>query len=98
MAVIWSPEAFAEASEYWRCIGEDDEAAADRWLATLMEKANLAAQFPRMGHSVPERRGHRQLIVHSHRLIYRIVNDGKDIEIVQVIHGARLLSDEDLEE
>jgi toxin ParE1/3/4 len=52
------------------------------------------ADFPNMGRSVPEwdQDDLRERIVYSYRLIYRL--KGETVEVLAVIHGARLLPDE----
>ena len=54
MKVIWSPTAFRDAREYWAYIRSDNAPAADNWLATVMGKVDLAAQFPRLGQVAPD--------------------------------------------
>ncbi len=36
----------------------------------------------------------RQRIIYSYRLIFRVLHDARRIEVLAVIHGARLLPDE----
>jgi plasmid stabilization system protein ParE len=96
MSIVWSPEARMDASDYWVHIAMRSIDAADRWIADLDAAAADAERFPFIGKEIPERRGYRQVVVHSHRLIYRKVDDG--IEVMRVWHGSRLLQVSDLGE
>jgi toxin ParE1/3/4 len=96
MSVIWSPQARKDADDYWAFIALDNPAAAEKWLVSVMKVVELIGRFPEMGSELSERRGYRHFVVHSHRVIYRIV--GENIEIARVWHGARLLHKSDLSE
>jgi plasmid stabilization system protein ParE len=96
MSIIWSQEAQMDAKDYWMYIAMRDIGAADRWIADLDAAAANAERFPHIGTEIPERRGYRQVIVHSHKLIYRIFDEG--IEVMRVWHSAKLLHASDLGE
>lgn len=55
-----------------------------------------AAPFPRAARRVPELDDDdiRERMVYSYRLIYRIREKGQGIDVLAVIHGARLLPNE----
>ena len=96
MKAIWSPQARMDAIEYAKHIAKDKPHAAADWLDSVNEKADLAARFPQSGRVVPEfgREELRQLIVASHRLIYRVKANG--VEIVRVFHTAKMLDEGDV--
>ena len=98
MSAKWTETARAQLAEYAEFIERASMAAADRWVAKMLAAAELAARFPLMGHAVPDfdDENVQQVIVYSHRLIYRIA--GKDIEILRVWHGSRLLRAEDIDD
>lgn len=96
MILNWSKRALEDADEYWTYISNDSLVAAGRWLDAVFSKVKLIANFPEMGKELQLMKGYRQIVVHSHLIVYRITEDS--IEILRVLHGARLLSAKDLEE
>jgi len=91
--LIWSPQARDDLYEIHQHIARDSLHYADRYLDRIVDAVERVEQFPRTGRIVPERRRDdiREIVVRSHRVIYRISAD--EIEIVTVLHGARRLSD-----
>jgi toxin ParE1/3/4 len=98
MSVIWGNTAREQLEEYADYIARDNPMAAARWVAKVLAAADLAERFPHMGRAIPEFGDEeaRQVVVHSHKLIYRILDEG--IEVVKVWHSARLLHKPDLAE
>ena len=92
--VVWLPAALDDLD------GIADYIAADspRYAAAVVERFKAAsrdlARFPRIGPRVREwdDDSYRQRIIYSYRLIYRLRDDR--VEILAVIHGARLLPDD----
>jgi len=69
-----------------------------RYAAVLVRDARDAARslrhFPRRGRIVPEENNPalRELIVaNSYRMLYRVLEDEREVWIVAFVHGARLL-------
>ena len=75
-------------------IARDSAAYASAIVRQLIQSAARLAEFPTRGRVVPEWGDEtvREVFVHRFRSIYRM-HDGR-IEIIAVIHGARLLPDE----
>ena len=70
-------------------IQQDDAAAAEKLGRALLNHLALLSSFPRIGESVRDRSGVRKLL-HSPVLIYyRIHEDRKDVEVIQLSHGSR---------
>lgn len=54
MALVWTQRARDDLLEIFRFIARDDREAAERWVAKLVERAELAATMPFGGRVVPE--------------------------------------------
>jgi plasmid stabilization system protein ParE len=90
--LTWSPRARRNLRDILDFIAKDSpgnaRAVARRFFARV---ASLPDQ-PRQGRRVPEHEGPvevREVFVHRWRLIYRVTKH--DVEIVAIIHSARLL-------
>ena len=92
--VVWLSAALDDLD----AIAEYISADSPRYAAAVVERFKSASRdllrFPRMGPVVPEwnDESYRQRIIYSYRLIYRIRQDR--VEILAVIHGARLLPED----
>jgi plasmid stabilization system protein ParE len=89
--VSWSPLARRDLIELGRYIGQDDRAAARRWIERLRERARAAAAVPLAGRKTPEldREDIREVLVRTYRIIYRVRQGG--IQVLTVLEGRRLL-------
>jgi len=77
--------------ETWVYIAQDSLAAADRVIDEFGEKFTLLAQNPKLGRARPDIAAElRYFPVDSYLILYLQIADG--VEIVRVVHGARLLS------
>ena len=97
MKVIWSPLAIDRAVEQAQVIAQDKPGAAAKWLDGLFAATDSLADFPRLGRMVPElkKEDYRELGYGSYRIIYRI--DPRQISVLTVRHGRRLLDPAELE-
>lgn len=89
--VAWLREAVEDLEGIAEFIARDSAAAAASVIDRIQSAAEDLSLFPRMGPRVREwdDDDYRERHVFSYRLIYRIRPDR--IEILGVIHGARLL-------
>jgi len=80
-------------------IANDSPRYAQRVIDQITRKANMIGVMPLAAGIVPEygRQDVREVFLYQYRIIYRILSD--QIDVVAVIHGARLLPErfEDLE-
>jgi toxin ParE1/3/4 len=82
-------------------VAQDSYANALRLADRIEEQTESLADYPHRGHPVEEFPGLplREVLVASYRIIYRV--QGDEIQVVGVIHSARLLrralADRDLE-
>jgi toxin ParE1/3/4 len=74
-----------------RFIARDNPEAAERFGLSILGKLKLLEEHPRMGRVVPELAdpGVREIIHSPYRVIYRIVEGRRVIEVLRVWHGAR---------
>ncbi len=89
--IIWSPEALEDIDAIGEYIARDSAFYAESTVNKIYETPQSLIHFPKSGRVVPEigDAAIRELFVFQYRLIYEI--KGKEIYILAVIHGKRLL-------
>jgi toxin ParE1/3/4 len=89
--VIWSPSARLDLKEIVSYIAEDNAEIAQRFGLSLIDSTKSLALFPEKGRSVPELRTPeiREVIFKPYRIIYRVKEAERVIEIVRVWHAKR---------
>lgn len=94
--VNWLPGAIDDLDSISSYIAADSPAHAaavvSRMLACAVDLAHLPYSWNRVAEWDDE--SVRERIVYSYRLLYRIKERARVIEVLAVIHGARLLPDE----
>ena len=98
MAVAWSDRARDDLRAIFAHIAADNRSAAEQWVARIIERAELASAAPLLGRIVPElaRDDLRETYLRSYRIVYR--TDGKDMWIVTVFEGSKVLRPSDIED
>ena len=82
------PKAEADLLEIWLYIAQDSPRAADRLLDLIEAQCRLLADNPRLGRARPEIASDaRARNVGRYLVLYR--EQGDEIEVVRVVHGAR---------
>ncbi len=91
MSVRWSKEALADLEEIHEYIRQDSPDEAGKFIDALIGAAERLETFPRSGRLVPEYSDPilREVLHSTYRIIYRLLGDA--VEIVTVIHGAKVL-------
>ena len=94
MRIIWTEKAEKQLDQIFEYIASDSSLYAYRIVGQLIEKAESIPPNPKKGRKVPEykREDIREVFYHPYRIIYLLKDD--TIEILSVIHGARLLPDD----
>jgi plasmid stabilization system protein ParE len=94
--VTWLPGAIEDLEAIAGYIAADSPAHAAAVVERMLACAAGLSAFPLSHSRVPEWDDDavRQRIVYSYRLIFRIRESTETIEVVAVVHGARLLPDE----
>ncbi len=90
--VSWSPEALDDVDDIAEYIGKDSPFYAQSMVEQFILASRNLKQFPMKGRLVPEFNDetYRESFVSSYRMIYRILDE--EVQIIAIIHGARLLS------
>ncbi|MEO0068905.1 MAG: type II toxin-antitoxin system RelE/ParE family toxin [candidate division WOR-3 bacterium] len=96
--LIWSPTALTDLAALADYIGRDSEHYARLFVQRIVSAVETLASFPEAGRIVPEygRRDLRELLFHNYRIVYRIKQN--EVQVVAIVHGARLLPDVEQEE
>jgi len=96
MRVAWTEKAEKQLDQIFNYIAEDSALYAYRTVEKIIERAERIVPHPKKGRMVPEyeRDDIREVFHHPYRIIYLIKNQENRIEILSVIHGARLLPKE----
>lgn len=91
--LIWAPRAVDDLEEIAEYIAHDSPAYARAVSRRVFERAESLTEQPRQGRRVPEYDGSnelREVFIHSWRLIYSVTSE--EVQIVAIVHGARLLA------
>lgn len=91
MKLRWTAKASADALSIHAYIAERSESYADAVYERLLARPQQLIAHPLSGSMVPEygREDVREILLHSFRLIYLVLPD--EIQILTVVHGARIL-------
>ncbi len=89
--IRWAPQAADDLEAIRDFIARDSEHYAKLVVLRIVAAIELLGAAPRMGRVVPELAVHelREVIVGAYRVLYRYRHDV--VEIVTILHGARLL-------
>ncbi len=89
--VVLSPRALQDIEEIVRYIAMDNPVVAAQFAKGLIEKARSAGALPRCGRVVPELQAEdiRELIAGPYRIVYRVRDASRRVEIVRFWHAAR---------
>ena len=87
--IVWTEAALDDIDESASYIARDSPRYAKAFVRRIKEAGRSLNRFPERGRMVPEfeEPDIRELIVGSHRLIYRLTP--ARVEVLGVIHGAR---------
>jgi len=87
--VRWTREAERWLREIYSYIAQDNPAAASRTLQGITDKAETLTRFPERGYRYQERSGkHIRILLYGHYRIAYLVNEGGNVDILGVFHGA----------
>lgn len=91
--LIWSPQALDDLDATCEYIARDSKRYAASFAERVIELAESIPAHPLLGAIVPEYQQEdlRERLFQNYRIIYRVRPDV--VEIVTIVHGARLLPD-----
>lgn len=94
MKIHWTDNAIEHLVNIYEYIAMNSPTYAKQTVDKITQRSGQIAAHPLSGRKVPEYYAEdiRELIEWPYRIIYRIKQD--QIDVLAVIHGARLLSDE----
>jgi len=94
--VNWSIPAKTDLKHIHDYIAQDSRYYAKKVADEILDKSLELLEFPQMGRKVPEvdELSIREVFVYSYRLIYEV--EGKDVNVLAVIHGKMDLTAIDL--
>ncbi len=97
MKVKWTENAIENLTGIYEYIAINSKTYAKRTVDRITRRSEQIADHPCSGRKVPEYNAEdiREIIEKPYRLIYRIKQD--QIDVLAVIHGARMLTDDFLE-
>ena len=89
--ISWTEKASRNLQAIFDYIAKDSRVYAARYVKALIYATLKLEQMPRCGRMVPELQGwkFRELIYRNYRIVYRIIGENDNIEILAIIHGAR---------
>jgi plasmid stabilization system protein ParE len=94
--IEWSRKAIQHLDGIGQYIAVNSEFQAKRVVQKIVDTAERLKKFPEIGAVVPELGDVtlREIFVFKYRVLYRLREKNTLIQIVGVIHGARLLADD----
>ncbi len=92
MKLIWSSEAFKDLDAIYEYIAKDSSIYAQRLIERIQSRGEQLVAFPKAGRKTPEmnRPDIREVLEGSYRIIYHLNEQDDEIEILTILHGARL--------
>ena len=89
--LIWSPAAKYDLKDLASFVAEDSPPAANRFVRSIFQAIERLADFPESGRVVPEFDDPllREVIRIPCRIVYRVDNSKRTIEIVRIWHTSR---------
>jgi len=89
--IVFTKPALADLSALVTFIGHDNPQAAEQFGYAIIARAEKLDEFPLLGRVVPEFKieNIREIIHRPYRIVYRMRDDQKLIEILRVWHAAR---------
>jgi addiction module RelE/StbE family toxin len=89
--IDFTKPAVADLGGIVRFISRDNPTAAEKTGFTLIETAEKLSEFPFVGRVVPEFKIEtlREIIHRPYRIVYRVREEQKTIEILRIWHAAR---------
>ena len=89
--IVFTKPAIADLNGLVSFIARDNPHAAKQFGYAIIEKAEKLSGFPFLGRVVPEFKIEkiREIIHRPYRIVYRVREERKEIEILRVWHAAR---------
>lgn len=87
----WTEKASLNLQSIHEYIAKDSKIYATRFVKNLIKAAERLEILPYCGRIVPEFENDdlREVIYRNYRIVYRVIGEEEDVEILAVVHGAR---------
>ena len=91
--VVWSAEIVGDIDALADYIARDSVFYAQQVVESILELGDSLVTQPARGRVVPELNDAsiRELFIYSYRMLYEICEDRREIHLLAVLHGKRLL-------
>jgi len=98
--IILTPKSQRQLDEIAEYIGNNSEYYSQKTIARIFKAIDRLVQFPEIGALIPEpnKKKLREIHIYNYRIIYHYKKRKKEIHIVAVIHGMRLLDKNEIGE
>lgn len=89
--VVWTEKASDHLQAIYEYIAHDSAVYAERFVRTLVKSTVKLESMPNCGRVVPEFNNAKllEVIFQNYRIVYRVINNHRTIEILAVVHCAR---------
>jgi len=89
--VRWTEKASRNLEDIFNYVAKTSAIYADRLVKSIISSTSKLATMPLCGRMVPELKDHdiRELIYQNYRIVYRVIGETGEVEILAIIHGAR---------
>jgi len=96
----WSDKAIRDLEAIYDFIAADSPFYAKIQVERVVAVTERISMYPESGRSIPElpHLPHQELICGSYRVVYRHETESETVFIVSVVHAARLMKDELLQQ
>lgn len=96
--LVWTPKARADAKQIYLDIGKEQPRSAERYFQSFRAKAEMLADYPRLGQRHPEIFATARMLVEApYVILYETIPDDDEadvhtVEIVRVVDSRRDLT------
>jgi len=92
--IRWTEKASSDLENIHTFISKDSPIYANQFIEALLNATGFLVKTPNCGRKVPELEnyGFRELIYKGYRIVYRVINNSKDIEVLAIVHSSRDLN------
>ncbi len=92
ITIVLAESAYNDLEDIETYISQDSHVIARRFINSIFDKIDQLYQFPQSGKPVKEigDTAIRELLLNKYRIIFKII-DEKNIVVLRVVHGSRLL-------
>ena len=89
--IVWTLRSREDLRDIATFIASDNPPAALKLGGLIFARVDTLEKFPELGRVVPERNqpNIREIVVKNYRIVYRVHQKEKFLEILRVWHGAR---------